>query len=458
MKINKLINYIFLFTLSLFTLSCAKKDDLDKDIVGLGGEKWVKNEIDQYIYQQFTKPYNIDVLYRWNASEVSFVNNLVPPKEDKIIPAMDMIMKGWIEPYVEIAGEDFIKKFAPRQYLLVGSPEYNSSGTITLGTAEAGAKIVLYRVNWFDVKDRALVQAMLKTIHHEFAHILHQTVMYPKEFEAITAADYTSTWNQVNVADARKAGFISSYAMSGPDEDFVEIASIMLTQGYEPFEEIIKSITDPQGVEKIRQKQQVVLNYFRQTWNIDLYALQKKTEAAINKLSPPPSAFEQLGFERSSSVLFTSNTTDIPNWSPLFKETFEKASTSLGTYGNVGRYLEDVNVIYYSKNNMMLRLKYKNPNSPNSIYNADFKFNYVENANTKKTTFAFVGTSTDLNSTAGGNANAVLPYLREMINYFDGKTFHFSWSNDGIYPTPYAKMRRDDNPENYMYGLLKNSY
>ncbi len=458
MKIRKIATYTLLASIAFLGMGCSKEENLDKEIVGLGGEKWVKNEIDNYIYQTFTVPYNIDVLYRWTPSEVSFVNNLVPPQEDKIVPVMEMVKQGWIEPYIEIAGADFIKKFAPRQYLLVGSPEYNTSGTITLGTAEAGAKIVLYRVNWFDLKDRDLVQAMLKTIHHEFAHILHQTIMYPREFEAITPADYTSTWNQVSVTDARNKGFISSYAMSAPDEDFVEIAAIMLTQGYQPFENIISSISNADGVQKIRQKQQIVLNYFRQTWNINLYDLQAKTEAAINKLSPPPSAFERLGFGRSNSVLFTSVTTDETNWSAKFKDSFQTASSSLATLGNAGRYLEDVNVIYYQQGKMMLRLKYRNPSNPTSVFNADFRFDYTEDSTTKRSTFTYVGTSTDLNSTAGGNANTIRTYVADLLNYFDGKTFHYSWSDGGAYPTDYAKMIREDDATNYIYGLLRNTY
>lgn len=452
MKIIDTFRYLVLVVLCVLAGACTKEENLDSDIVGLGGEKWVKNEIDHYVYDNFTKPYNIDVLYRWNASEVSFATNLVPPYEDKVIPVMEMVKKGWIDPYVEIAGEDFIKKFAPRQYLLVGSPEYNTSGTITLGTAEAGAKIVLYRVNWFDLKDRELVQAMLKTIHHEFAHILHQNVMYPLEFESITTADYTSTWNQVNVTDARRAGFISSYAMSAPSEDFVEIAAIMLTQGYGPFENIISSIDNTEGVRKIREKQEIVVNYFRQTWNINLYELQEKTEAAINLLSPPPAAFDRFGFDKVSNVLFTTHPADEANWSPLFKEAFQTASASLGTYqSNAGRYLEDVNVAFMEQGKMTLRLKYRNPSSPASFYNADFSFDYVEDQTAETIRFDYVGT-------LNGNGTTTYPYLIAMLNYFDQQTFRYSWSNDGAYPTNHLKMVRTDNPASYMYGLLKNGY
>lgn len=459
MKKLKYIYRVLLLLIIAMGSACSKDDDLTKEIVGLGGEKWPQGPLDEYIYTNFVEPYNIDVLYRWNPSEVSYSHNLVPPKEEKVIPVMEMIKKGWIEPYEAVAGKDFIKKLAPRQYLLVGSPEYNSSGTITLGTAEAGAKIAIFRVNWFDLKDRALVQAMLKTIHHEYAHILHQTVMYPLEFEAITPADYTSTWNQVNVTDARNAGFISSYAMSGPNEDFVEIASIMLTQGYQPFENIIKGISDPEGVAKIRKKQEIVLNYFRQTWDIDLYELQSKTEKAINEMSPPPTAFESVGFSKNSTVLFTTTLNDEnKNWSEGFATSFQNASDKLGTLGNAGRFLEDLNVIFHSKDEMVLRLKYRNPSNPSSFYNADFSFRYVVDESTKTLKFEYRDVTTVLNSTAGGNAGVIKQYVEEILDYFDNKSFEMGWADDGFYPTEYAKLIRKDNEQNYLFGLLKNDY
>src|SRR5690606_30537132 len=142
-------------------------------------------------------------------------------------------------------------------------------------------------------------------------------------------------------------------AMSGPNEDFVEIASIMLTQGYQPFENIIKGISDPEGVAKIRKKQEIVLNYFRQTWDIDLYELQSKTEKAINEMSPPPTAFESVGFSKNSTVLFTTTLKDEnKNWSEGFATSFQNASDKLGTLGNAGRFLEDLNVIFHSKDEM----------------------------------------------------------------------------------------------------------
>lgn len=122
------------------------------------------------------------------------------------------------------AGANFIRSYSPKKYVLVGSPKYNpNTGTITLGEAEGGRKIVLYRLNWFDLKDRDLIQQIMKTVHHEFGHTLHQTILYPEEFKNITPGGYTTSWNNMSEEEALKLGYVSSYACAGPDEDFVEM-------------------------------------------------------------------------------------------------------------------------------------------------------------------------------------------------------------------------------------------
>ncbi len=195
---------------------------------------------------------------------------------------MDAIKKTWIEPYEQQAGGNFIKKLSPKQFVLVGSPEYNSNGTITLGTAEGGRKVVLFKLNDFDKKKKAEVKEMLHTIHHEFGHILHQTIMYPVEFKTITTS-YTASWNDFSLADARSRGYITEYARSNPDDDFVEMISIMLIEGRTGFNAIVSSA--PAAAQPLlRQKEALVVRYYKEAWNIDFYSLQTKAQAAINAL------------------------------------------------------------------------------------------------------------------------------------------------------------------------------
>lgn len=281
MNIKYIRLFLLLFSVS-FLSACSEDDDADTPLPSLGGETWVQGPLDTWLYENFVTPYNIEVKYRFDRYEVALNRVLAPVREDKVIPVMETIQKTWIAPYEQEAGATFIKRLAPKQFMLVGSAEYNTNGTITLGTAEGGRKIVLYVVNDFDPKLEPEVKQMLHTIHHEFAHILHQTVMYPEEYKRITTG-YTASWNDFSLVDARSRGFITQYARSSPDEDFVEMISIMLIEGKAGFDAIVNSAPE-EAQTAFRQKEQLVVRYFKEAWNIDFYSLQARSETAIDAL------------------------------------------------------------------------------------------------------------------------------------------------------------------------------
>lgn len=256
----------------------------DQYLNGLGGDEYVLNEIDEWIIDNYTRPYNMDVKYRWDQSELDLNRTLVPIKEELVVSVMKVVQEIWIKPYEQLAGANFIRSYSPKKYVLVGSPKYNpNTGTITLGEAEGGRKIVLYRLNWFDLKDRDLIQQIMKTVHHEFGHTLHQTILYPEEFKNITPGGYTTSWNNMSEEEALKLGYVSSYACAGPDEDFVEMIARIAVFGPEWYEkkvarakELYLNATsaldfayDPS--EALRQKETIVVSYLKDIWGINFY-------------------------------------------------------------------------------------------------------------------------------------------------------------------------------------------
>jgi substrate import-associated zinc metallohydrolase lipoprotein len=282
--------------------SCRKEDKLVVgDIPGLGGDSWVQGPFDTWIKDNYTTPYNIAVKYKWDQFELELNKTLVPPREDKALAVMSAIKSVWIDTYKEEAGDLFVKKYSPKFFVLVGSVSYDvNAGTETLGTAEGGRKVVLYKINEFRTKqmpgfvpsDSNNIKQMFHTIQHEFGHILHQNVMYPTEFKNISAGLYTANWYNTSVFNARQDGFITDYALSKPDEDFVEMISMMLVEGKPGFDAIVNGITgtSPNGTTAaeakaaIKAKEAAVVAYFKDVWNINFYSLQAKSRAAIEAL------------------------------------------------------------------------------------------------------------------------------------------------------------------------------
>jgi len=139
---------------------------------------------------------------------------------------------------------------------LIGSPEYNSQGSIVLGTAEGGIKVTLFRVNAIDLNeifidadspfpDTGAIPMDLNywffhTMHHEFCHILTQTKNYSTDFQTISAGDYQTTgWVNVDDEEAPQMGFVTGYASGEYNEDFAEIYSTYITHTEEAWQKIL---------------------------------------------------------------------------------------------------------------------------------------------------------------------------------------------------------------------------
>ncbi len=262
-------------------LGCSKEDSIGESELFI--EQISQNSTDKYIYDTFTEPYNMVITYRWAGNEVDFSKVLMPPKIEKVQPLCELINEIWIKPYVDLAGPVFVKKYIPKQLLFVGTPNFNSDGTVTEGQAEGGRKITIFAVNSFDIKNKELLKKQFGTLHHEFGHILHQTKMFTPAFSQITKGLYTSKWYDNKYQEALDLGFVSAYAMESPAEDFVETIAFMLVNSNDDWNIKINAST-PEGLKRLKEKEAIVVEYFQIKWNIDIYKLQKIISNKINKL------------------------------------------------------------------------------------------------------------------------------------------------------------------------------
>jgi substrate import-associated zinc metallohydrolase lipoprotein len=285
---------ISLAAAGLIMLASCKKDttsSLTTIPVGLGGDTWVQDSTDIFIYDSLTVPYNIAVNWKWVPGQLDFPSEIVPPDESKVVPMLRALLTVCFAPYNEQTGsEAFLRRYLPKTYNLAGSAEYLPNGAIFLGQAEGGTAMLLYQVNYFsrEAVDSATLKQQMHTMHHEFGHILHQNVPYPVAYKTISTG-YTGNWYNVTDSAARVMGFITAYAQAAPDEDFVEMISSMLAggpggpNGYDEYENLLTQTGGPQstGYQTIKQKEAIVVTYFEQVWNIDFYALRAKCRSAF---------------------------------------------------------------------------------------------------------------------------------------------------------------------------------
>ena len=289
------LKYLFLAAVSALAISCSE-DDLDKDSIFNSSSAMAQGQFDKWLQKNYVDNYNIQFKYRFEFKESDKDYNLSPADYDKGVALAKLTKYMWLESYEKVCGVDFIRTYCPKVMHLVGSPAYNEDGSIVLGTAEGGMKITLYNVNNLDIENLNLYvlnQWYFHTMHHEFSHILHQTKNYPTEFNNVTKDSYQST-SWVNLKDsvtAWKMGYITPYASMETQEDFVEILSTYITnpqsywdyvlekadpkfnatlqEGYESY------VTDKtNGRELISQKLQIVRDWMKDSWGIDIDSLR----------------------------------------------------------------------------------------------------------------------------------------------------------------------------------------
>lgn len=269
----------------LLVASCAHEDQPTESRLDFSVP--TKTDLDKWISTSFLDLYNINVYYEWDQNTVDNTRYLFPPKVEKVQPAMEVVKKIWIDSYTTIGGVNFVKKIAPREFVLVGGVNLNTNGTLTLGLAEGGQRITLFQVDNLNKKSRANVTQFIHTIQHEYVHILNQTKPFDEQaWSKLTPVGYTSTWYTEPIATSRNLGFVTSYARLNIYEDFAETAAAILTSSKAEYDALLASVTDATAKANIKAKEALVVKYYKDAFNIDFYALrdqaQKNTDAVVN--------------------------------------------------------------------------------------------------------------------------------------------------------------------------------
>ena len=278
--------YTLLFAASI-VLGACNEDKLDSHSI-FNTESPERNAFDTWLLLNYIVPYNIQFNYKYIDKESDNTYNQIPAEYDKCVAMAKLTKYLWIDSYNELLGETFIKTYCPRMIQLIGSKAYNSQGSVVLGTAEGGLKITLYNVNELDVNNPNidfLNTWFFKTMHHEFAHILHQTKNYSTDFNLISTDYQGPSWLNLESDEiANTMGFITRYASFSPDEDFVEIISNYITHDADYWENVLNN-GGALGKIKLQKKFDIVRKYLKDSWGIDIDKLRDIVQRRSGSLS-----------------------------------------------------------------------------------------------------------------------------------------------------------------------------
>ena len=270
------------------TLFSCSDDKLSGDSI-FSTKAQKRNPFDQWLYKNYTMPYNVDFQYRLKTEETDKAYHFVPADSAKTAKLAIITKFMWFDPYTETIGLDFIKENAPRIIVAVGIPGYTRYRTEVVGSAEGGYKVTLSKVNALTdelLKDyRSMTGFYFHTMHHEFMHILNQKKPYDESYDNISRSDYVSgNWTSVPEKRAYALGFVSPYSMENPAEDIAELYSIYVTSTPQEWNSILQS-AGTKGTSIINRKLKIVRDYMRNAWDADIDLLRNAILRRGGKIS-----------------------------------------------------------------------------------------------------------------------------------------------------------------------------
>lgn len=276
MKRYHILFALLMFSMAGFFASCSE-DELNPDSVITAGER-VENDFDKWLKANYVNPYNIAFKYRYEEMESDLNYYTVPAEMSQAIQLAHIVKYICIEAYDEVGGINFTRAYFPKEFFLIGEWEYKNNGTFILGTAEGGKKVLLAGVNYLDQYKNSIASLTyyyLKTIHHEFTHILNQTKEMPTAYQYVTGNTYVADlWSEspYNVGYLER-GYISAYSQAEYGEDFAEMMSMYICYPASQWQEWIEQ-AGSEGASLIDSKLLLVKQYMSESWGIDLDKLR----------------------------------------------------------------------------------------------------------------------------------------------------------------------------------------
>ena len=269
--------------LILIMFNSCRTDELGASIFDTNSPD--RTKFDLWLLKNYSNQYNIDFIYKFSDIESSLTYNLVPADLGKSQILAQIVKHVWLESYDEVVGVDFTRQYVPKMINLIGSGAYDSDGTVLLGTAEGGLKVTLYKVNDLQLDQTYLNENYFHTMHHEFAHILHQTKSYDQSFKTITEAGYIGgDWYKDTDASAQKKGFITAYAQNEANEDFVETYSMYVTHDQIWWNSALTNAGTASAL-LISKKLDIVRTYFLIKWNVNIDTIRTVILRRSNEIS-----------------------------------------------------------------------------------------------------------------------------------------------------------------------------
>ena len=279
----KTIHKIFAIAMLVVAFVACDRDQLTGDSIFVDQEEDTTTytyQFDQWLKKYYTEPYNVDFRYKLDDNATDPNYNVVPVSIGMADTMAHLALYLWYDVYDSVVSPEFLPEYGPKMIQLIGSSMMDPvQGTEKLGYAEGGIKITILKVNKMQLDNiDNLNEYIFKTMHHEFAHILHQQKKYPTEFEQITPASYDPIkWQDRSNKEAWQLGCVTNYGSSEAREDCVEVIANYIVKPDAWWDNMMKE-AGKEGAAIIQQKWEICNTWLAEKWEINLDELRAEVQ------------------------------------------------------------------------------------------------------------------------------------------------------------------------------------
>ena len=317
MKI-KITKIAFILSFILSCVACSEDKLSENSVIDENKTQIEATELDNWILNNITKPYGIEVIYRWEKNSNADGVYIYPPKIEKVRAVLKAVKELGLDTYLlkEVGGKDFLLGRLPIKLYLYGGGNPDENGVERLYNPQlTAAEMCIYNVNEFEPTDFDKVFVLMRSVHHQLAKRLMQFVSYDRDkFYAISGHRYTGTTEPIAAPlgyaktgkerfgldnYANKRGFYTMLSFLSAEDDFAEIISSTLTSTpKEVYDAGVAASTpdtdvDPevnaryakeaeQAYKEFIAKQTFVNEYVQKEWHINLKQMQVISVRRIN--------------------------------------------------------------------------------------------------------------------------------------------------------------------------------
>lgn len=317
MKI-KITKIAFILSFILSCVACSEDKLSVNSVIDENKTQIEATELDNWILNNITKPYGIEVIYRWEKNSNADGIYIYPPKIEKVRAVLEAVKELGLDTYLlkEVGGKDFLLGRLPIKLYLYGGGNPDENGVERLYNPQlTAAEMCIYNVNEFEPTDFDKVFVLMRSVHHQLAKRLMQFVSYDRDkFYVISGHRYTGTTEPIAAPlgyaktgkerfgldnYANKRGFYTMLSFLSAEDDFAEIISSTLTSTpKEVYDAGVAASTpdtdvDPevnaryakeaeQAYKEFIAKQTFVNEYVQKEWHINLKQMQVISVRRIN--------------------------------------------------------------------------------------------------------------------------------------------------------------------------------